>query len=555
MERVETMKITLAQLNPLVGDVAGNTQRLVDEWVRCHEEGSDLLITPELYLCGYPPQDLLERPRFIEQVQVALQHLRDQSQRLTGCGLIVGAPVPGNQAQGKGLINAALLIYEGDVLHTQGKSLLPIYDVFDEGRYFDSAAQVRVAEFKGFRLGISICEDAWNTDELWPGRVPYTVDPIALLAEQGAQIIINISASPFHRGKEEVRFKLIQSHARRHGLPFVYVNQVGGNDELLFDGRSLYVDAQGRVARALPGFREHMETVDTVQSDRYSEYHPSEGVATVYEALVMGIRDYLSKTGFKQTVMGLSGGIDSAVTAVLACRALGPKQVLGITMPSPFSSRGSVEDSRELAVKLGMTCKVIGIEAIYNTYLQALQADFPGQERDVAEENIQARIRGNLLMAYSNKFDYLVLSTGNKSELAVGYCTLYGDMSGGLSVLADVPKTMVYELAEYINRREVVIPEQIISKPPSAELRLHQFDQDTLPPYPVLDSILDLYVEKALSPQDIVAAGYDRKTVDWVVNTVNRNEYKRKQAAPGLKVTSKAFGIGRRMPVAARFTL
>lgn len=549
------MRIALAQLNPLVGDVQGNTQRLVQEWERCDQEGSDLLITPEMYLCGYPPQDLLERSSFIDQIEVAVQHLRHESRRFSQCGLIVGAAVRDHQTPGKGLINAALLIFQGNILLVQGKSLLPTYDVFDERRYFDPAVHSQVVAFKGLRLGISICEDAWNTDELWPGNLPYTTDPIANLAQRGADLMINLSASPFHRGKEQVRFKLLQWHARRHQIPFLWVNQVGGNDELLFDGRSLFVDEQGQVVRTFPAFVEHIETIDISQRGSGQDYIPLDGIESVYEALLMGIRDYLRKTGFSRAILGLSGGIDSAVTAVLACRALGSANVLGITMPSPFSSSGSVEDSRQLAQNLGMEFKVIPIDPLYNSYLQTLAEDFAGRERDVTEENIQARIRGNILMAYSNKFGYLLLSTGNKSEMAVGYCTLYGDMSGGLSVLADVPKTMVYELAEFINRQETIIPPQIISKPPSAELSFNQLDQDTLPPYPVLDSILDLLLEQNLSSQDIVKLGYPSDTVNWVVQALSRSEYKRKQAAPGLKVTSKAFGMGRRMPVAARFSL
>lgn len=549
------MKITMAQLNPVVGDIQGNTERILAAWEKYDQNGSDLLITSELYLCGYPPQDLLERSSIVDQIEVAVQKLRQESQRFSCCGLIIGAPVEGYQPQGKDLINAALLIYRGSILLTQGKSLLPTYDVFDERRYFEPATRPQVVEFKGVRLGISLCEDAWNADEFWPGRLPYTTDPIAELAQQGAQLMINLSASPFHRGKEELRFKLLQSHARRHQVPFIYVNQVGGNDELLFDGRSMFVDEKGRVVQAWPGFREHVDTVDTDQRGGEEDYLPMEGIESVHEALVMGIRDYLHKTGFSKALVGLSGGIDSAVTAVLACRALGAHNVLGISMPSPFSSPGSIFDSRELAQRLGMDFKIINIESMYNTYLQALTPDFQGLDRDTTEENIQARIRGNILMAYSNKFGYLVLSTGNKSEMAVGYCTLYGDMSGGLSVLSDVPKTMVYELAEFINRQKIIIPQQIINKPPSAELSFDQVDQDTLPPYEILDSILDLYVEKGASRQEIIAAGYTAETVDWIIKTINRNEYKRKQAAPGLKVTSKAFGIGRRMPVAARFTL
>ena len=443
----------------------------------------------------------------------------------------------------------------GKILLRQGKSLLPTYDVFDEMRYFDPAAEVRTVDFKGETLGISICEDAWNDPELWPRGRLYASDPIAALAGEGATILINISASPFYLGKEEIRYRLIRNHAQKHGLPFAFANQVGGNDELIFDGRSLCLDRSGDPLSVFPAFQEAVRGVDTRLPGAAGGYRPQDRMESVHEALVLGVGDYLRKCGFSRALVGLSGGIDSAVTCCLAREAIGGENVLAVSMPSPFSSKGSIEDSRKLAANIGIRFKVIPITDVYNAYLNTLKDHFEGQPADVTEENIQARIRGNILMALSNKFGHLVLSTGNKSELAVGYCTLYGDMSGGLAVISDVPKTMVYELARYINRESEVIPRAIIEKPPSAELKPGQTDQDTLPPYSVLDRILFHYLEEVLSVAEIVRLGFERKTVEWVARTVERSEYKRQQAAPGLKVTSKAFGGGRRMPVAAKMEL
>ena len=475
------------------------------------------------------------------------------SRRYPRIALLVGAPRPTGRANGKGLYNAALLIQNGRVLFQQNKSLLPTYDVFDEARYFDGAPTVATVALGDEILGITICEDAWTDPELWL-RMPYDRDPVAELAAAGATVLLNISASPFWAGKEETRFRLVSGHAARHRLPFIFVNQVGANDELIFDGRSLAVDSAGRPTAVLPAFIEHVQTVDTAATAPAAvSYAPQPLIESVYEALLLGIRDYVRKTGFRQVVVGLSGGIDSAVVCALAVAALGRANVLGVTMPSRFSSTGSVTDSQQLAANLGIRLLTIPIAEVHEAYLRVLTPFFEGRPPDIAEENIQARIRGNYLMALSNKFGYLVLTTGNKSELAVGYCTLYGDMSGGLAVIADVPKTMVYELARYINRNGECIPAACLTKPPSAELRPHQTDQDTLPPYDILDGILKLYINEGRSKAEIVAAGFDPQTVAWVLRTVDRNEYKRWQAAPGLKVTSKAFGIGRRMPVAARY--
>ncbi len=411
-----------------------------------------------------------------------------------------------------------------------------------------------VVPFKDEILGISICEDAWYDPELWFRRL-YPLDPIQVQAQQGATVLINISASPFQVGKEELRHRLLQPHARKYGLPLVYVNQVGGNDELIFDGRSLALDPAGEAIAVLPGFREAVVTVDLAQPGAPGLYLPQEKIATVHEALVLGLRDYLGKCGFKQAVVGLSGGVDSAVTCCLAAQALGRENVLGVLMPSPYTSRDSIEDSLILARNLGVETRLIPITPIYQSYREALQGPLQLGEIELTLENIQARIRGNILMAISNKDGHMVLSTGNKSELAVGYCTLYGDMSGGLGVLADVPKTMVYELAAYLNRDREIIPAQIIRKAPSAELRPDQKDQDTLPPYDILDRIMNYYLTEGRAYGDIVKLGFDPETVQWVIRTIDRNEYKRRQAAPGLKITSKAFGMGRRIPIAAKFEL
>jgi NAD+ synthase (glutamine-hydrolysing) len=548
------MRVTIAQLDPIVGDIGGNRAKLERTLAACAKDSPDLVVFPELFLVGYPPKDLLERAWFIAQVQDALRALQTVSESYPGVGILLGTPFPTGRADGKGLYNCAVLFYQGKVLATQAKSLLPTYDVFDEARYFDPAQEVRVVPFKGERLGIHICEDAWADPALWLGRPLYAYDPVQALADQGATLFINISASPFNAGKESVRFSLLRDHARRHNTPFIYVNQVGGNDDLLFDGRSMCLDCQGEPLAILQTFSEQVLTVESDRPGIPGSYIPQEEIASIHDALVMGLRDYAFKTGFSRAVIGLSGGIDSAVTCCLAVKALGRESVLGVTMPSPYSSRGSVEDSQQLARNLGIEFRVIPIAAIYQSYLDTLQEHFAGRPPNEAEENIQARIRGNILMALSNKFGYLVLSTGNKSELAVGYCTLYGDMSGGLAVISDVPKTMVYELARYINREREVIPSACITKPPSAELKPNQVDQDTLPPYPVLDQILHYYIEEGYSVAEIVARGFDPQTVRWVARAVDRNEYKRKQAAPGLKVTTKAFGVGRRMPIVARLS-
>lgn len=544
------MKIVIAQLNPTVGDVAGNLAKLKQALERTREDNPDLIVLPELFLTGYPPRDLLQRPGFLAAAKDGLDEAVKRSADFEA-GILLGAPVRSGRQSGKGLCNAAVLIHRGAVVGVQHKSLLPSYDVFDETRYFDPAAEVAPIEFKKEKLGVTICEDAWNDPQLWGGRRVYTLDPVDKLARQGATVLVNVSASPFETGKEATRLALICGHAKKHGLPFVYANQVGGNDELVFDGNSFAAGAGGGLLAQCPGFRESLCAFETRGNS--VECAATDEIESVYQALALGVADYLAKTGFGRAVVGLSGGIDSALVACIARDALGADNVLGITMPSPYSSRGSVDDSLALAANLGIQCKTIPIVEPFNAYLGALKTHFHGRPSDTTEENLQARIRGTILMAFSNKFGHMVLSTGNKSELAVGYCTLYGDMSGGLSVLADVPKTLVYRLAAHVNRQRELIPQAVIAKPPSAELKLNQTDQDTLPPYDVLDAILHHYIEEHLPPAEIAGLGFDRETVDRVVGMVRNSEYKRRQAAPGLKVTSKAFGAGRRMPVAARY--
>ncbi len=546
------MRITIAQLNPIIGDISGNLAIIKHTLKTASAEKADLAIFSELFLTGYPPRDLLNRASFIKKVEQAISDIKAISKEYPKMGILFGAPAKTNIECGRGLYNAAFLIRNGKILQIQQKSLLPTYDVFDEARYFDQARQIKVVEFKDETLGISICEDAWNDPELWPRRF-YNQDPIEILANQKATLLVNISASPFQVGKEKLRFKLISNHARKHKLPFVFVNQVGGNDELVFDGRSIFVDSRGRPIWVGDSFNEVIKTLDIKETSKEAVYDFQDEIESVHDALVLGIKDYIRKCGFKGVMLGLSGGIDSAVTCALACEAVGPENVWGITMPGPFSSKGSVDDSIELAKNLGIQLKEIPIGSINDAYLETLKPHFAGKPPDIAEENIQARIRGNILMALSNKFGYLVLSTGNKSEMAVGYCTLYGDMSGGLSVISDVPKTMVYKIASHINREREIIPKATITKPPSAELRANQTDQDSLPPYDILDQILQYYIEEGMSSEEITAKGFSSETVKWVIKAIAQSEYKRRQAAPGLKVTSKAFGIGRRMPIAARY--
>ncbi len=565
------MKIALAQFNPTVGDIAGNARRIAAMIGRAADDGTDLVAFPELSLLGYPPKDLLLKPQVVADNERALHQL---AERCTRIAALVGFASANTRDVGRPLRNCVALLSGGRVVSRHAKQLLPTYDVFDETRYFEPGDAVQLAECRGRRIGLTICEDLWNLP-LDGERVRYEGDPIAELAAAGAELIINISASPFVAGKAEFRQRLFAAQARKARLPLLHVNQVGGNDELIFDGCSSAFDAQGRLIARARDFAEDLLIVDLGEalgpSARQSqadaaEHGPAsaggpnriepiaEGVPSLHDALVLGLRDYCRKCGFSDVLIGLSGGIDSAVTACLAADALGAAHVHGVSMPSRFSAEASRDDAARLAENLGISFRVVPIETIHRAYEQTLADAFaeagpPG----VAEENLQARARGSILMALSNKFGHLVLSTGNKSELAVGYCTLYGDMSGGLAVISDVPKTMVYRLAHWINRDREVIPSNTLRRAPSAELRPDQTDQDSLPPYDELDAILERYVEREQSAAQIVAAGFDPKTVAGVVRLIDTNEYKRKQAAPGLKVTGRAFGFGRRMPIAQRY--
>lgn len=544
------MKVVLAQINPTIGDFSGNLARMAQAVDEARGRGADLCVLPELAVCGYPPHDLLERGRFVAE---NLESVDSMARDTRGIAVVVGHVRPrATAAVGKPLENAVSLLANGSVVSTHGKTLLPTYDVFDEARYFEPASQVSLTELGGIKLGLTVCEDAWNPAGFWDKPL-YDRDPVAELVAQGAQLILNVSASPFTLAKRAARPAMLAAHARAHGVPVLLVNQVGGNDDLIFDGRSLAIGADGAVIAAGAEFKEDLVFVEPFagRGDIRSPLEDDE--AAVLEALVLGTRDYAHKCGFSKAVLGLSGGIDSALVAAIAVRALGPENVLGVTMPTRYSSSGSVADSRDLANRLGMELKVVPIEAMFGTFLEHLSPLWPDREPDTTEENVQARIRGVVLMALSNKLGHLLLTTGNKSEMATGYCTLYGDMAGGLAVISDVPKTMVYRLCRKLNQHREVIPTAIIDKPPSAELRPDQKDEDSLPPYPVLDAILERLVDDGLSVSDVIATGFDPVIVAEVARLVRLNEYKRRQAPPGLKVTSKAFGLGRRMPLAQRW--
>jgi NAD+ synthase (glutamine-hydrolysing) len=545
------MKIALCQLNPITGDITGNTAKLIAA-VSQTAAGADLFVFPELFVQGYPPRDLLEQSWFAESGMRALDEIRRFSSSVPGAGILFGFAMPNNRPNGKRLSNSALLVCNGNIVFEQAKSLLPTYDVFDESRYFDPAPRRAVVPFKGERLGITVCEDAWNDPNMWH-KLLYDFDPVAELAGLGATLFVNLSASPFYLGKEATRYSIVQNHARRHRTPFIFVNQTGGNDELVFDGNSMIVDAAGALRAKLPPFAECVQVVDTAAFGPVIEPPRLDTIESAHAAIVTGLSDYIHKCGFSKALVGLSGGIDSALTAALAVDALGSANAWGVTMPSRYSSEGSVADSRAVAQNLGIRFSVVPIEGPFTAFLKELEPAFAGMSPGLAEENIQARVRGTILMALSNKFGHILLSTGNKSELAVGYCTLYGDMNGGLGVISDLPKTMVYELARHINRDREIIPASSLTKPPSAELRPNQKDQDTLPPYEILDPIIELFVEDGLSAAQIVEKGFDKTTVSWVVAAVKNSEYKRRQAAPGLKVTPKAFGMGRRFPLAAKY--
>src|SRR5213595_1798669 len=546
------MKIGFAQINPTVGDLRGNSEKIAAAYQHLARVGADIVIAPELAITGYPPQDLLFKSRFVPE---NLQALDDLQKSLSTAALLVGF-VDRNQGRGKPFHNAAGLLQPGEPLQKTHKSLLPSYDVFNEDRYFEPAREIEPLSFRGRSIGVTICEDIWT--ERYLPRPFYDVDPVRALVSQGADMILNVSASPFSLRKPAIRREMICGLAGTYRRPIFYCNAVGGNDQLVFDGNSIAVNGRGQLLAQLPAFEEANMIVDSETSPEL-KMQSIDLVQELFGALRLGLRDYLAKCGFKSAVLGLSGGIDSAVVAAIAVGALGANNVTGVSMPSQFSSRGSVVDALALAKNLEIQCLQIPIADTFAVFKAQFKEVFTGRTEDATEENMQARLRGMTLMALSNKFGHLVLSTGNKSELAVGYCTIYGDMAGGLAVISDVPKTMIYELAHFINSeasragKGEIIPASTIEKAPSAELRPNQKDQDTLPPYDVLDAILRLYVEDNLSAPEIVAQGFDEKTVRWVQRRVDLNEYKRAQAAPGLKVTSRAFGVGRRMPVAQRY--
>ncbi len=542
------MKIALAQINPTVGDFHGNSRKILSLYEKAAHKGADLVVFPELAVCGYPPRDLLLNRGFVRENRSALDWL---AAKVGETGLVVGYVGPNEAGIGRDCTNRVALLQHGQIQVHRAKTLLPTYDVFEEDRYFEPAMDNQPVPFADRVLGLTICEDIWNDEDFWESK-RYAKDPPIELARAGANVIINVSASPWHLGKDGVRREMLTNVAKKTGCPVVYCNLVGGNDELLFDGNSAVIDGSGRLIGTGCAFQDDFFITDLDQPSPVAIRSVSQE-ESLYEGLVVGLRDYLVKCGFESAVVGLSGGIDSSVTAVLAVRALGANNVRGVALPSQYSSEGSLKDAERLASNLGIRYDVVSIASPFDSVLKELEPLFRGYPVDATEENIQARLRGVILMACSNKFRSLLLTTGNKSELAVGYCTLYGDMSGGLAVISDVPKTRVYRLAEWLNREGEVIPKSCLTKPPSAELKPDQKDQDTLPPYDILDQILEAYVVQEKSAEEIIAEGFDRSTVHRILRLVDANEYKRRQAPPGLKVTSKAFGVGRRFPVAQRY--
>jgi NAD+ synthetase len=547
------MRIGLLQLNPTIGAFAANREKLVSAYAGAVARGAELVLAPELFLCGYPPRDLLLREDFVEANLAALHETVINIGEIPLC---VGYVGKNSERPGRALQNAAAVLQNGKIIWRTAKSLLPTYDVFDEDRYFEPAKKVEPFIFNGRKIGLTICEDIWNDEDFWPERL-YRRDPVRELIAQGAEMILNLSASPWHDGKEHTRLEMLRRVARDEKIPLAQVNAVGANDELIFDGHSVALDARGDVLALGKSFAEEIIVVDLGTETRSSqpaasaEFPPREQL--IFSALSLGIRDYVQKCGFKSVILGLSGGIDSALIAVIAADALGAENVWGVSLPARYSSGGSLTDAEQLAKNLGIRYDVLPIEPVFNAVEAQLQKVFAGTKPNEAEENIQSRLRGVTLMALSNKFGALILTTGNKSEMAVGYCTLYGDMNGALAPIADVLKTDVYKISRWVNREHEIIPADSISKPPSAELRPGQKDQDSLPPYEILDAILDLYVVKNLGKAEIVARGFDAAVVNDVVNKINFSEYKRRQAAPGLKVSSRAFGMGRRIPVAQKF--
>jgi NAD+ synthase/NAD+ synthase (glutamine-hydrolysing) len=547
------VKIALGQINPTVGDFSGNAAKHIEFSRRAQAAGAELILFPELSVCGYPPRDLVERPWFVARNRETAEQIAAAT---SGIAVVCGIVTPADSETGKSVMNSAALLRDGKVAFVQSKMLLPIYDVFDEMRNFAPARKQELFSLGGSQAALTICEDAWNDKLFWPKRL-YTVDPIEALIRAGGNVVLNISASPFWIGKRELRQAMLASIARQHKVPVAMVNQVGGNDSLLFDGSSIVLNSEGKIVAQGKSFEEDLiffqtaEHEKVVTGDLHDQIEGEE--AGVYAALVLGTRDYMRKCGFRKAIIGLSGGIDSALTAVIASDAVGPENVIGVGMPSEYSSPGSIEDARALANNLGIRFELLPINCVFAAYRKTLKNVFAGHKEDVTEENIQSRARGTMLMALSNKFGAIVLSTGNKSELGVGYCTLYGDMVGGLAVISDVPKTLVYRLSHYVNSRRPVIPQATLEKPPSAELRPGQKDSDSLPAYEILDAVLEDYVEDAHCAERIARErGFDIDVVRRVVRMVDRAEYKRQQAAPGIKISAKAFGFGRRFPIAAK---
>lgn len=543
------MKITLAQLNHHIGNFESNTEKIISTIQQSRKAGSDLVVFAELAICGYPPRDFLEFDDFIEKCYASMEKIAAEC---VGIAALIGGPSVNPNVEGKNLFNSAWFLADGKVSGKHHKALMPTYDVFDEYRYFESAREFNILEYKGRRIAVTICEDIWDVGE----DLMYTVCPMDELAPSNPELIINLSASPFAYKHAASRKHMLECNVKKYGIPAIYVNYVGAQTELIFDGGTIAMASDGSVMEQLPYFQEGTATIDLDEliahrDGKAFEVLPKE--QAIHDALVTGIRDYFGKLGFKQAILGLSGGVDSAITLVLAAEALGAENVLAVMMPSQYSSDHSITDSKQLVANLGCQSKTIPIESIYNSFEASLAGDFAGLEFDVTEENIQARVRGVLLMALSNKFGYILLNTSNKSEAAVGYGTLYGDMAGGLSVIGDVYKTEVYAVCEYINRDKEIIPRNILTKPPSAELRPDQKDSDSLPEYDVLDDILYQYIEECKSPQDLIEAGNDEALVRRILRLVNINEYKRHQTPPVLRVSYKAFGMGRRMPIVARY--
>lgn len=540
------MKIALAQINTRTGDLDNNAAVVIRSIRQAESAGADLVVFPELTITGYPPEDLVEKRTFVKKNLAMLDRIAMETKTI---GAVIGFAHPNESGKGHPVFNSAALIDRGKIIGLQHKTLLPNYDVFDEMRHFEPASQRQSLTFRGKKIGLSICEDAWNDKDFWKHPL-YPHDPIEELARQNCDILINISASPFSIQKNILRVNMFKNIAVKYRLPVVMVNLVGGNDSLIFDGCSFALDADGKILAQAKAFEEDFILADfekkTGSIHAWNEVEEKE----IADALILGVRDYLGKCHFNKAIIGLSGGIDSALVAAITTMAIGKEKVIGVAMPSRYSSDHSVADARQLAHNLGIEFRLIPIEPMFRPYLESLSAEFKGLKEDITEENLQARIRGNILMALSNKFSALVLSTGNKSELAVGYCTIYGDMCGGLAVISDVPKTVVYRISKWINREREIIPQNTIDKAPSAELKPNQTDQDSLPPYDVLDGILTAYIEDLKEYDEIVAMGFDAGVVDGILRLVDRNEYKRRQAVPGLRVTSKAFGFGRRLPIA-----